>query len=60
MISKYLNIFLLWCLPLIGIGQTQTVEFYGQVAEINDSTERLDNVEIIVTKGMDTLQKVLI
>lgn len=59
MIKKYLNILILYCFPLVGFGQTKTIEFYGNVTEINDSTEQLSNVEIIVIKGMDTLQKVV-
>lgn len=59
MINNFLNTLILCCLPLIGLGQIKTIEFYGQVTETNDSTEQLSNVEIIVTKGTDTLQKVV-
>lgn len=57
--NNYLNIFILCCLPLIGFGQTNTVEFHGIITEKNDSSELINDLEIIVIKGTDTLQRVI-
>jgi hypothetical protein len=56
--NKFLNILILCCLSLIGYGQTNTVEFQGTITETNDSIELINNVQIFVLKGSDTLGKV--
>jgi len=56
MIKKLLIIFLLCYLPFLGRAQTVSIEFNGVIHTLNDSTDLLENVEIFLIKGVDTIE----
>ena len=54
---KHTILFLICFLPLFGSAQTlQSVKLKGYVHAINDSTDFIENAEIVILKGTDTIQ----